>query len=47
MNICIKMAIAGLIAASAIISGCASPSSGSVYSSGQTRQEQTVRMGVV
>jgi outer membrane lipoprotein SlyB len=36
-----------LVAAGAL-AGCAAPSSsGSVYSSGQARQEQTVRMGVV
>lgn len=42
-----RIAIAGAFAAIAFVSGCASTSSGSVYSSGQTRQEQTVRMGVV
>ncbi len=42
-----RTAITGVIAASAFITGCASTSSGSVYSGGQTRQEQTVRMGVV
>jgi len=42
-----RMAMAGVIAASAVLSGCASTSSGSVYSGGQARQEQTVRMGVV
>ena len=42
-----RLAIASAIAASAVITGCASTSSGSVYSGGQTRQEQTVRMGVV
>lgn len=47
MKISTGMALAGLIAASAFISGCASTSSGSVYSGGQARQEQTVRMGVV
>jgi len=36
-----------VIAASAFITGCASTSSGSVYSSSQARGEQTVRMGVV
>ena len=41
------LAIASALAASAAITGCASTGSGSVYSSGQTRQEQTVRMGVV
>jgi outer membrane lipoprotein SlyB len=42
-----KLTISAIVAASALISGCASTSSGSVYSSGQARQEQTVRMGVV
>ena len=40
--------IAALALATVIaVSGCASTSSGSVYSSRQARQEQTVRMGVV
>ncbi len=47
MKISGKLMIAGALAASAVISGCASTSSGSVYSSAQARQEQTVRMGVV
>lgn len=47
MKISTSMALAAAIAASAFISGCASTSSGSVYSGGQARQEQTVRMGVV
>ena len=47
MKISTSVAIAGVIAASALIAGCASTSSGSVYSGGQARQEQTVRMGVV
>ena len=47
MKGCARIAIAGAFAAIAFVSGCASTSSGSVYSSGQTRQEQTVRMGVV
>lgn len=47
MKISAKLAIAGALVASAVVSGCASTSSGSVYSSGQARQEQTVRMGVV
>ncbi|MFH1603019.1 MAG: glycine zipper 2TM domain-containing protein [Pseudomonadota bacterium] len=42
-----KLAVAGALAASAVISGCASTSSGSVYSGGQARREQSVRMGVV
>lgn len=47
MKISTSMALAGIIAASAFVTGCASTSSGSVYSGGQARQEQTVRMGVV
>lgn len=47
MKIFTSMALAGVIAASAFVTGCASTSSGSVYSGGQARQEQTVRMGVV
>ncbi len=47
MKIFTSAAIAGAIAISALFSGCASTSSGSVYSGGQARQEQTVRMGVV
>lgn len=47
MKIFTRMAMAGAIAASVFIAGCASTSSGSVYSGGQARQEQTVRMGVV
>lgn len=47
MKISTSMALAGVIAASAFVTGCASTSSGSVYSGGQARQEQTVRMGVV
>jgi outer membrane lipoprotein SlyB len=47
MKISARLAIAGALVASAVVSGCASTSSGSVYSDGQTRQEQTVRMGVV
>ena len=42
-----RFAIAGILLASALVSGCASTSSGSAYSGGQARQEQTVRMGVV
>ncbi len=42
-----RAALAAAIAASVFVSGCASTSSGSVYSGGQARQEQTVRMGVV
>ena len=39
---------ASAIAASIALAGCAAPSSsGSVYNSGQTRNEQSVRMGVV
>ncbi len=47
MRISARLAIAGALVASAVVSGCASTSSGSVYSGGQARQEQTVRMGVV
>jgi outer membrane lipoprotein SlyB len=47
MKISTRLAVAGVLAASAILSGCAATSSGSVYSSGETRKEQTVRMGVV
>jgi outer membrane lipoprotein SlyB len=47
MKIIARTAIAGALAALGLISGCASTSSGSVYSGGQARQEQTVRMGVV
>jgi outer membrane lipoprotein SlyB len=47
MKISARLAIAGALVASAVMSGCASTSSGSVYSGGQARQEQTVRMGVV
>jgi outer membrane lipoprotein SlyB len=42
-----RLALAGALAATAVITGCASTSSSSVYSGGQARQEQTVRMGVV
>jgi outer membrane lipoprotein SlyB len=47
MKISARLAIAGALVASAVVSGCAGTSSGSVYSGGQARQEQTVRMGVV
>jgi outer membrane lipoprotein SlyB len=47
MKISTRLAIAGALAAIAVITGCASTSSGSVYSGGQARQEQTVRLGVV
>ncbi|MCX7140324.1 MAG: glycine zipper 2TM domain-containing protein [Proteobacteria bacterium] len=47
MRISAILAIAGAIAATVVVSGCASTSSGSVYSGAQTRGEQTVRMGVV
>ena len=47
MRISARLAIAGALVASAVVSGCAGTSSGSVYSGGQARQEQTVRMGVV
>jgi outer membrane lipoprotein SlyB len=37
-----------IVVAAALVAGCATPtSSGRVYSSGQARQEQTVRMAVV
>jgi outer membrane lipoprotein SlyB len=42
-----RLAIASAFAATAVITGCASTSSGSVYSGRQARQEQTVRLGVV
>ncbi|MBE0622649.1 MAG: glycine zipper 2TM domain-containing protein [Burkholderiales bacterium] len=42
-----RMVVAGAITVSALLTGCATTSSGSVYSGGQARQEQTVRMGVV
>ena len=47
MNISTRLAIAGALVATSVITGCASPSSGSVYSGGQAGREQTVRMGVV
>lgn len=47
MKIFTRIAIAGAVAACALLAGCASTSSGSVYSSGQAGREQTVRMGVV
>jgi len=47
MTILSGTALAGAVAVSVFIAGCASTSSGSVYSGGQARQEQTVRMGVV
>lgn len=47
MKIFTTAAIVGAFAMLALIGGCASTSSGSVYSGGQARQEQTVRMGVV
>jgi outer membrane lipoprotein SlyB len=47
MKISARLGIVGALAAFALIGGCASTSSGSVYSGGQARQEQTVRMGVV
>ena len=47
MTIFGRTALAGAVAVSVFIAGCASTSSGSVYSGGQARQEQTVRMGVV
>jgi outer membrane lipoprotein SlyB len=47
MNISTRLAIAGALVATSVITGCASTSSGSVYSGGQAGREQTVRMGVV
>lgn len=47
MKVSTRLAIASAVAAAAVIAGCASISSGSVYSGGQARQEQTVRLGVV
>lgn len=40
-------AILGTIALAALLAGCASSNSGSVYSREQTRQVQTVKMGVI
>jgi outer membrane lipoprotein SlyB len=47
MNISTRLAIAGALVATSVITGCASTSSGSVYFGGQAGREQTVRMGVV
>src|SRR5512140_1342336 len=47
MKVLAKITIAGAVAVSALISGCASTSSGSVYPSSQAGREQTVRLGVV
>jgi len=47
MRISARLAIAGAVAVMVNVGGCASTSSGSVYSGGQARQEQTVRLGVV
>ena len=47
MRVSAGLAMAGALLACALVSGCASTSSGSTYSGGQARQEQTVRMGVV
>lgn len=47
MKISTRLTIASALAATAVITGCASTSSGSVYSGGQVGQEQTIRMGVV
>ena len=47
MRISARLTIASVLAASALITGCASTSSGSIYSSSQAGREQTVRMGVV
>lgn len=46
MNVTVRTSVAVL--ALALVAGCAAPSnSGSAYTRGQTRSEQTVRMGVV
>lgn len=43
-----KSLIICMFSTAAILAGCATPnSSGRVYSTGQARQEQTVRMGIV
>jgi len=47
MNIPTRLALAGMLAANVVLAGCATTSSGSVYSAGQAGQEQTVRLGVV
>ncbi len=47
MKVFARITIAGVVAVSALISGCASTTSGSVYSSSQAGREQTVRLGVV
>ena len=47
MNISTRLAIAGALVATSVITGCASTSSGSVNYGGQAGREQTVRMGVV
>ena len=47
MKVFARITIAGVVAVSALITGCASTTSGSVYSGGQAGREQTVRMGVV
>lgn len=48
MNNSFRITLLAAVAAGTLLAGCAGPSSsGSVYSSRQTRGEQTVRMGVV
>ena len=47
MKVFARITIAGVVAVSALITGCASTTSCSVYSGGQSGREQTVRMGVV
>src|SRR5512140_2442678 len=47
MKVFARITIAGMVAVSALISGCASTTSGSVYSGSQAGREQIVRLGVV
>jgi outer membrane lipoprotein SlyB len=47
MKVFASITIAGMVAVSTLLSGCASTTSGSVYSSSQAGREQTVRLGVV
>ena len=47
MKVFARITIAGVVAVSALISGCASTTSGSVYTSSQAGREQSVRLGVV
>ncbi len=41
------IALGAAVTAASVLAGCASSTSGSVYSRSETRQEATVRMGVV